>query len=85
MTGYLAEWILRKETLRAVRSNPIDGYRNDEVHVTAAIGKARLDRLGPDNIDHLWSYLIERGLTVGHCRRTLNAALNVARHGDGTT
>ena len=48
LAAYLAEWILPKETLRAVRSNTIDGYRNDEAHITAAIGKVRLDRLGPD-------------------------------------
>ena len=78
LVAYLAEWIDRKERLRAVRPNTIDGYRNDLAHVRAALPKVTLDRLGPGNIEHLWSYLIDRGRTVGHTRRTLNAALNDA-------
>ncbi len=78
LVAYLAEWIDRKERLRAVRPNTIDGYRNDLAHVKAALPKVTLDRLGPGNIEHLWSYLIDRGRTVGHTRRTLNAALNDA-------
>ena len=78
LATYLAEWILRKEKLRVVRPNTIDGYRVDEKHVAAAIGKVRLDRLTPGNVEHLWAHLLDRGLTVGHCRRTLNAALNDA-------
>ncbi len=78
LIAYLAEWIDRKERLRAVRPNTVDGYRNDLAHVKAALPKVTLDRLGPGNIEHLWSYLIDRGRTVGHTRRTLNAALNDA-------
>ena len=72
-SGYCA-----REKLRAVRPNTIDGCRVDQKHVAAAIGKVRLDRLSPGNVEHLWAYLLDRGLTVGHCRRTLNAALNDA-------
>jgi integrase len=78
LVAYLGEWIARKERLRAVRPNTIDGYRNDEAHVGVAIRKVRLDRLGLAHIEYLWSYLIHRDLTIGHCRRTLNAALNDA-------
>jgi hypothetical protein len=48
-----------------VRPNTIDGYRNDLAHVTAALPKVRLDRLSPENIEHLWSYLIATGRTIG--------------------
>jgi integrase len=78
LASYVTEWIARKERLRSVRPNTIDGYRVDEVHIAAAIGKVRLDRVSVANIEHLWSYLLDRGLTVGHCRRTLNAAINDA-------
>jgi integrase len=75
---YLGEWIDRKERLRAVRALTLAGYRTDQRHIASAIGRVRLDRLGPANIEHLWAYLMDRGLRTGHCRRTLNAALNDA-------
>jgi hypothetical protein len=76
LVAYLAEWIDRKERLRAVRPNTVDGYRNDLAHVKAALPKITLDRLGPGNIEHLWSYLIDRGRTVGH---TPNAQFGAQR------
>jgi len=75
---YLSEWIARKEKLRVVRPLTLAGYRTDERHIAAAIGKVRLDRLGPSNIEHLWDHMLTRGLRIAHCRRTLNAALNDA-------
>ncbi len=78
LADYLSEWIARKEKLRAVRPLTLSGYRTDERHIAAAIGRVRLDRLAPANIEHLWSYMMDRRLHVAHCRRTLNAALNDA-------
>jgi integrase len=78
VAAYLAGWIARKEKMRAVRERTVLGYRTDEKHVVAAIGKVRVDRLGPANIEHLWGYMLDRDLRVAHCRRTLNAALNDA-------
>jgi hypothetical protein len=64
--------------LRVVRAQTLKGYRTDERHVVAAIGRVRLDRLSHENIEHLWSSTLDRGLKVGHCRRTLHAARNGA-------
>jgi len=75
---FIDEWIARKERLRVVRPLTLAGYRTDERHIVVAIGKVRLDRLGPANVEHLWAYLLERGLRTAHCRRTLSAALNDA-------
>ena len=35
-------------------------------------------RRSTENVEHLWGYMLDRGLSVAHCRRTLNAALNDA-------
>ncbi len=76
--AYLAEWIVRKERMGSVRPLTLPGYRTDESHIAAAIGRVRLDRLGPANVEYLWSSMLDQGLSVAHCRRTLNAALNDA-------
>lgn len=76
--AYLAEWIARKERMGSVRPLTLSGYRTDERHIAAAIGRVRLDRLAPANVEHLWSSMLDQGLSVAHCRRTLNAALNDA-------
>ena len=34
-----------------------------------ASASCTLHRLGPGNVEHLWSYLVDRGRTVGHTRR----------------
>jgi integrase len=73
--AYLAEWIARKERMSSVRPLTLSGYRTDERHMAAAIGRVRLDRLVPANVEHLWSSMLDRGLSVAHCRRTLNAAV----------
>ena len=62
----------------SVRPRTIAGYRTDEHHITAAIGSVRPDRLRPEHIERLWHHMIDQGLTVPHCRRTLSAALNDA-------
>lgn len=76
--AYLAEWIARKERMGSVRPLTLSGYRTDERHIVAATGRVRLDRLAPANVEHLWSSMLGQGLSVAHCRRTLNAALNDA-------
>lgn len=76
--AYLVEWIARKERMGSVRPLTLSGYRTDERHIVAAIGRVRLDRLVPVNVEHLWSSMLDQGLSVAHCRRTLNAALNDA-------
>jgi pimeloyl-ACP methyl ester carboxylesterase len=78
VAGYLAEWIARKVRMGSVRPLTLSGYRTDERHIVDAIGTVRLDRLRTENVEHLWSYMLDRGLSIAHCRRTLNAALKDA-------
>lgn len=76
--AYVAGWIGRRERMGSVRPLTLSGYRTDLRHIEAAIGKVRLDKLGPVNIEYLWGYMRDLDLSVAHCRRTLNAALNDA-------
>lgn len=78
LVDFVDQWVTKKERLQVVRPNTIDGYRNDLAHVRAALPKVPLNRLGANHIEHLWSYLLGRGLKISHTRRTLNAALNDA-------
>jgi integrase len=78
VAAYLSEWIDRKARLGSVRPLTLSGYRTDQRHIVSAIGAVRLDRLRAENVEHLWGYMLDRRLSVAHCRRTLNAALNDA-------
>lgn len=78
VAAWLADWIGRRERLGAVRPLTIKGYRTDERHIVAAIGQVKLSKISAAHIDKLWESIVAEGLSVAHCRRTLNAALNEA-------
>jgi integrase len=80
LRDWLDEW-LRASALR-VRPSTLNGYEVDiRRHIVPAIGMNRLDRLRPENIEHLYRTLRDHGLNVGsihHVRRTLSKALHDA-------
>ncbi len=78
VADHLDAWINGRERRNEVRPLTIKGYRTDARNVRAAIGGVRLSQLGPRHINQVWAYLLGRGLSVDHCRRTLNAVLNDA-------
>jgi integrase len=81
----LAQWLI--EWLQAsrfrVRRSTLGGYEVDiRLHIVPAIGRHRLDRLRPEDVEYLYSRMLAMGMASGsvqHVRRTLSKALNDAR------
>lgn len=79
VSDWLSYWIeLRSEK---VRPSTVSGYRTDQLHIDAAIGRLRLQDLEVEHIEVLYRKILKSGCTAGsvlHVRRTLSAALNAA-------
>lgn len=64
-----------------VRPSTLKGYRTDLRYISTSIGRTRLDRLDPEDVERLWRDILSSGRsggTVAHVRRTLSAALATA-------
>lgn len=76
---WLATWVEGRAL--EVRPSTMKGYRTDLRLVSASIGRIRLDRLRPEDVERLWRDILSSGRsggTVAHVRRTLSAALATA-------
>lgn len=64
-----------------VRPSTMKGYCTDLRLISASIGRIRLDRLRPEDVERFWRDILSSGRsggTVAHVRRTLSAALTTA-------
>ncbi len=68
--------------MRRVRPRTLESYASTvRMHISPAIGRKRLDRLQPEDLEHLYTQLIESGLSPASVLRThriLSRALKVA-------
>lgn len=78
--AYLHQW-LQDVAARRVRPSTLARYELDVRRITAALGRVRLSRLSPADVQRFLNALSDQELapaTVRHCRATLRSALNQA-------
>jgi integrase len=76
---WMTTWVRGREL--ELRPWTLAGHRSDLRHISASIGHVRIDQLVAEDIEQLWRYMRDSGLsggTVAHARRTLSAALATA-------
>jgi len=78
---WLATW-MQSARVRRLRPSTLRGYQSlIDTHITPRLGKVRLDRLTPEQIEAAWADMLGTGLapaTVLYAHRVLSRSLRVA-------
>ena len=79
--SWLMHW-LENIARPTIRQNSYSGYRVDvTVHITPALGRHKLDKLGPEHLERLYSTMLAGGsspATAHHVHRTARTAFGEA-------